>query len=1203
MSPAKRRRVVDRINGGSEREQQHAHANAQDGERSSRSEMNGGSGGGNSAARARAPLTQPMGFLGHVDEEADAKAGEHKPKLIIGEVVHDSSAYATDEDSDDDDRDELDVSSDEGSASDAPASRARAGRPMVLRVVLRLEQQHLAGEAQRDYVSRVAEIRQEVAEGRQEEERKRRSRQERAERRAKRRRLNPDAAPTSEFPMSDMTYFRSSVSPARHSVSAKSAASASASASGIELDDDSPMLPLRDLPSDGQSDVGVRHIDLGPRAAYGEVRNMSTTRKRSRPLSPAPDERELALRAFASPHSSSPPLMDESPVGPANDSRQQHPTQRLGNMASSQHLQAQVAHRSSPRDLFTPHPQSEPGLSPAMYTPQRRSNLASPQPRTSPRHSSHEPTLLQPPAPPVHRPASADGYRRPHEQAAEPMRPATVSPRNAPEEEAEEDDEEEGEEDAAAEAPQMKAVASMLHKALQSGGQGSSKDDGSAEMISRIQAALSQYSAEPGSKQAESRSVLKGLLQAIGGKGDSQPSSDTESRPAPAPERVLPRPPQTDSAEDASKMPPPPAAKVEERLPPPKPAGRIHCYHCGREDPGLNGFWRKIEIADDAGPHLPPNLSIRYPGAVKSDSPAGPGAKVFIACSRCGPSYIKWKEENPTLPVVQEPEVAPIPSAEARPAPASIAETRPAPAPKMAQTSPVRPSARAADFALSSPGAARESLFSDVGMDYGDGRNFGMSGTPGTIMNSIQTGWTPLLSRSPLRKSSAGGLPKNPYASISTGSPLTGKRTGRPGVTSSSPVRRQLSSGAEEGLQSSVSRVDSTGKRHSSVTSPLSPSNTPGRTKQAAGQTATTPKRLADTLANWPSSDEEDDRAHDPLIASPSPARRAASKGPRVPSSGDAPVSMTLQKGPRSVGPFMGREASADGEMLAQRALKGKTSLTHDMSSPSRGPTGSKPSGSEMGRLFNSNNTPLELDSSWMDGLQHNPHLYGSPSKFLASIGLAAGSGSGTLQAGPRRPQRPTVEDAASSSAASSPDNHGTPNSLVDAMLSGVNDEHGFLEKLEASGIDLGSNFSLSNIETFGAFDFVPQLHSFTAQNVPGFAAHVPPSSVEPSVIFQGVGPSTEKAAEAPRASIQPIESTQAVAPAAAPAKKKSKSSSSSSKTPLLTLPKVKKKGSKKKDKSKTPTMENFESLLHDAGIDIAKALLRPENQKKLLGK
>ena len=74
-----------------------------------------------SSSPSRGPLTQPMGFIGHVNEEAECKLGEHRPKLVIGQVIRDSSAYADEDDEEDDehDDDDDDEDSEEESGSSA----------------------------------------------------------------------------------------------------------------------------------------------------------------------------------------------------------------------------------------------------------------------------------------------------------------------------------------------------------------------------------------------------------------------------------------------------------------------------------------------------------------------------------------------------------------------------------------------------------------------------------------------------------------------------------------------------------------------------------------------------------------------------------------------------------------------------------------------------------------------------------------------------------------------------------------------------------------------------------------------------------------------------------------------------------------------------------------------------------------------------
>ena len=586
----------------------------------------------------------------------------------------------------------------------------------------------------------------------------------------------------------------------------------------------------------------------------------------------------------------------------------------------------------------------------------------------------------------------------------------------------------------------------------------------------------------------------------------------------------------------------------DELMPPPKPPGIIHCFHCGREDPGTNGFWRKVEILEAVRANLPQTLTVRYPGAVKSDAQASAGAKVYIGCSKCGVAYNKWKEDSAAQQPTEEATVPKDTAAKTTPSLPPYANRQRVPSRSVVQSSPIRShSANVSFAAASSPATAREALFSDVGMDYGGDHNLGFSGTPGTIINGIREGWTPSLRRSPRKDPSGTQASVNPYSSMSLSakSPTLGKRapTARySAVSSSSPISKRSASdlGRSDLFMSSASPGKTMrNKRQSSVTSPPSPTPSPRQKGASASAAAvvtpraiSTPRRLQRALTNWSDSEDEGDQAaneQDALNASPSPARRVINKD-RAGSTMKA-SEITLTKGPRqAVGPFMGREASADGQILLQRSSPTSRNFMPDISSPSRGPGVSASGGQDANKLFAAAGTPMDLDSSWMNELSNNPHLFGSPTKFFASIGIQNKSAgketdsstvepfqvqgqSGSLSTASRRPLPPTVEDAASSSTTSSP-NKGTPDSLFGGFLGGVQDELGFLEKLNAAGINLsGSDFNLQDIQTYGAFDFQPQLSDFTNQNLPGFAAHVPPTEAEPAVIFQGASRATPQPA------------------------------------------------------------------------------------------
>ena len=615
-----------------------------------------------------------------------------------------------------------------------------------------------------------------------------------------------------------------------------------------------------------------------------------------------------------------------------------------------------------------------------------------------------------------------------------------------------------------------------------------------------------------------------GILQLLGaGAGQSprpsQSTSATASRrtsmpPAPPPslateptpvlkgvpvQAVAPSPPKTSTTpapllQATSKLPTssstPAPSSEETQLPTPKAPGIVHCYHCGREDPGSNGFWRKVEIADACWSSLPSLLTVRYTGAVKTDSEAAPGSQIFIACGKCGLAFNKWKEEQPPPPTPHPEPAAAVPAPPAsesrkrahfapQSSPAREPAIKRARLPSTAQSSPPR----SRGFAHSSPETARAHLFNDDGMDFdgGDASNL-PSGTPGTIfMAAMRDGWTPVR-RSPRKEPLGTAEAVNPYASkVMAASPTMSRRRTQhvaPSVfpSSSSPAYLGQSSTTTEARPSSVTSAPS----------------------------STTPERLEKALTNWSSDSEDDapnDSAKDTINASPSPARRVATK---LPAPLSAASEILLTKGPRSkvapIGPFMGRSPSVDAEQVLRRNRKQSTGLRHVVSSPSKVPEDH--STLDVNNFFapasDGNDAP---DLSWVSELSAAAGQ--SPTRFLASFGIGVPNNSSAPAAGKQRLALPaTVEDASSQTSTSPPDPGTTPGSV--GSVGGVLDEFGLLT---ADGVgEAASQFDLSQlqeIETYGAFDFSHQLTDFTQNGLPGFAAHVAQPSAAPEVILQ----------------------------------------------------------------------------------------------------
>ncbi|KDN44496.1 hypothetical protein K437DRAFT_294828 [Tilletiaria anomala UBC 951] len=470
------------------------------------------------------------------------------------------------------------------------------------------------------------------------------------------------------------------------------------------------------------------------------------------------------------------------------------------------------------------------------------------------------------------------------------------------------------------------------------------------------------------------------------------------------------------------------------------PKAVYHCYHCGREDPGTNAFWRKVEIADADWSRLPPSLIVKYPAAVKPGETPPSGIKVFVACKECGPAYNAWKEEmkkkedegDACLPRASSP-VALAATAPVMPPPPSRALLDPSrafnieaphvPEPRGGyepsrkpdsyaygvdatnarkkahfsnpQTSPFASSTNtpfeySRNMTQSSPARSHQKRLNLTNSSDATARNqlfndegMDYGGENNLPLNAtpgtILAGlqtWTPLR-RSPRKQPVGTQSNVNPYASLTAGD-------GSPTLSQ----RAKVASMPKTSDSSPSLPNQSTGTRQLRI-SPRQPSLT-----SPEGQT---PARLQKALTNWSDSDEEDAHAaeDDEPDASPSPARRKASHMHFQPSSEMAASNAQLTKGPRQrlaskpVGPFMGRSPSigAEGLLGQSRIHKG---LRHVVSSPSKGHDDRD---MDVSKLFSatqemSASSPINLDLSWMNDVPAESTNQASPSKFLASLGI-----------------------------------------------------------------------------------------------------------------------------------------------------------------------------------------------------------------------